>query len=239
MKFSGGRGFTLIEMLVVIAIICILASMLSPALQNALKVTRGMVCANNQKQLLLAHFQYANENCSFIPFGKITAVNAGKDYPYQRATQLLMFCGYLEASSKGTQLIFDKDTPARCPAFGFSEANTLEIDGRTWGTEATMENQKYQGSYGYNDHLHLLASSFLRDSKIHAPSRVCLLLDMLSKYDVNGSYHLPYNDGDSRTGPWHQNQGSNLGFFDGHVKLYPIVPKRPIASTYIEPWKVR
>lgn len=55
------KGFTLVEMLVVIAIISILASLLMPSLQNALSAARGIECANRQRQLFLATSQYTSD----------------------------------------------------------------------------------------------------------------------------------------------------------------------------------
>ena len=60
-------GFTLVELLVVIAVIAILAALLLPSLAKAKESARRIRCASNLKQILLAAGIYADENNDRFP----------------------------------------------------------------------------------------------------------------------------------------------------------------------------
>ena len=62
-------GFTLIKLLVVIAIIGILAAMLLPALNKARQTAKKASCLSNVKQITLASIMYAGDNDECLPFG--------------------------------------------------------------------------------------------------------------------------------------------------------------------------
>lgn len=70
---SYRQRFTLVELMVVIAIILILASILSPMLRKAQLQAKALACMNNQKQTLFAQALYSGDHSGIIavssPYG--------------------------------------------------------------------------------------------------------------------------------------------------------------------------
>jgi prepilin-type N-terminal cleavage/methylation domain-containing protein/prepilin-type processing-associated H-X9-DG protein len=65
MKRQGRRGFTLVELLVVITIISMLMALLMPAVQSARESGRRATCMNNQKNVSLAALNYESARRAF------------------------------------------------------------------------------------------------------------------------------------------------------------------------------
>jgi prepilin-type N-terminal cleavage/methylation domain-containing protein len=66
-KPRRAHAFTLVELLIVIAIIAILAALLLPALTRAKELSRRTACSQNLRQLSLALALYAADNRDLLP----------------------------------------------------------------------------------------------------------------------------------------------------------------------------
>ena len=86
-KRCGGGGFTLVELLVVIAIIAVLLALLMPAMSKARKQARMVQCQSNMRQVGQALLMYAQRSNGWLfpPDGHSSVVDAnGNPDPNQR-----------------------------------------------------------------------------------------------------------------------------------------------------------
>ena len=93
---SRRGGFTLVELLCVIAILGLLVALLLPAVQSAREAARRTSCSNNIKQISLGILQYESANAAFPPAG----------LPLNLALQ----------NSSGATYYWQQDTPQTWPS---------------------------------------------------------------------------------------------------------------------------
>jgi prepilin-type N-terminal cleavage/methylation domain-containing protein/prepilin-type processing-associated H-X9-DG protein len=126
----GNRnGFTLLEMLVVLAIIGVLLSLVVPAVQKVREAANRMTCRNHLKQLSLACHAYHDSLGCFPPGGTSTGTDQGSwlvyllPYLEQEALyqQIRRFSTIPEAAAAGA--LPAKLPGGRCPSDSWDPSN--------------------------------------------------------------------------------------------------------------------
>lgn len=116
------RAFTLIEMLIVIAIIGILAALLLPALQGALEAGREVSCANNLRNISIVSENFASENGGkYMPAAATTTVGDFPTTTYGGSQHPSMLIGYnagLPTASWGSMPVDKVTGTFLCPTDG-------------------------------------------------------------------------------------------------------------------------
>ena len=108
---SRSRGFTLVELLVVIVIIGMLIAMLFPALQKVRESARKMQCSNNLKQLGTALQNYESTNHYLPPSSLWARKDATTQQPQETWSWLVQLLPYADSSTMYGTLTFRRGNP--------------------------------------------------------------------------------------------------------------------------------
>lgn len=141
------QRFSLIELLIVIAIIAILAGMLLPALQQAKKVARSAICKSNLKQVATWGFSYAMDYNETLPTNGI-----GK-YPEISNTNWYEKCEYWKPGVKSGTILHCPEassviTPRTTVYYGDYALN-WHLGGRKAGDSPVLPKMRYLTSNKY------------------------------------------------------------------------------------------
>jgi prepilin-type N-terminal cleavage/methylation domain-containing protein len=153
-------AFTLVELLVVLAIIGLLVAILLPAVQAAREAARRMACQSNLRQLALAALNHESARGHF-PVGYFRGAGPGECGPNSPAWSWLAEClPYLEQQtayeSAGVPRGLLQDTPIvsqsfpifLCPSDGYARRGPSTNRGNLDGLPIGLTN--YQGVSGAN-----------------------------------------------------------------------------------------
>jgi len=227
LKIRESRGFTLVELLVVIGIIALLIAILLPVLNKARSAAMLTRCMSNHRQLMMGMFLYVNDSRGWAPQYSVTnnAVSPAENYRWYNEPLIGKYIGNRQRKSDvspTTAVIY-------CPEYlnshrsggsdPYSSANAdntgIGITVRAGAKLARNESPAIPG--------------LVQFTSVRISSRMIVLVDVYSGFRWEKFY---YNEpGFSSTGGnlagcvayWHSNNTTVASFADGHVEPFRAI----------------
>ena len=168
------RGFTLVELLVVITIIGILIALLLPAVQAAREAARRSQCVNNLKQIGLGLHLHA-ESKGFLPDGHYWKAGSDGNTDGDEATWITYLLPYVEQSGLAAAIDLSKGfgcgdnatvISTALPLFECPSADPVKFQ-RAW---VSIPPGWARGSYAANNGIGPMRESTTDDLPLHRPA---------------------------------------------------------------------
>ena len=240
-KFFFKEAFTLVELLVVIAVIAILAALLLPALAAAKMQAYRINCVSNQKQLILAWTIYAGDN------GERLVLNGGTNTTTSAKAPLWVFGGnHGSADTLTNRLYLVGPTYALfAPLLPGERIYKCPADKSLWPWNASGKMVQEMRSYAMNCYVGTAGlilpvtvntasyRIYTKSSQLNADSPVNRFVFM----DVNpANICTPAFGVDMALGTWihypsglHRKRGV-MAFADGHVEVHHWLDSRTLPQ---------
>lgn len=186
-RSASSRAFTLIELMVVIGVIAVLASMLLPVLHKSKQKGQGTLCLNNLRQLILGWTMYAHEYDDWLaPNSDGERAGKDRDRPSWVAgwlrtdlesggkydsTNVALLVGKQYAGTGSIGPYVGEAKIYRCPA----DKSRVTIEGATYNRVRSMSMNAYMNGNGVWQSPDYV--TFQKLSGIQRPSDMWVLLD--------------------------------------------------------------
>jgi prepilin-type N-terminal cleavage/methylation domain-containing protein/prepilin-type processing-associated H-X9-DG protein len=200
-------GFTLVELLMVLAILAVLFAILLPVLLRAKAGARNATCVTHLGEICRAARMYADDNDRTIVPAR-TAVTAF-------GTKGITWCVILQPYLRSDKILICAEDKSPQPA-----AQSTDVP-HSYGINYNLAYNNLWGPYPF-----VTSMSFVQRT-----SDVILFFEILGSVQAMGSAYTSY--GISRVDARHNGRG-NFAFLDGHVKGY--TPTQVRNPAYWDPF---
>ena len=226
------RGFTLVELLVVIAVIAILMAILMPSLKLAKDQAYAAVCVSNLRTLSLGWFMYADDNDGILVEGHIPRHNnpphiwwvlapQDENGTYTSDSPPGIFEDKLRGIRRGKLFPYVKDVDVyHCP----NDRRKRDA------TQLAFRSYSITGGMNGEDKYAFSGRAIETYDEIKNPSIKIVFVEESDDRGWNMGSWVVNPTGDTwidPLAPWH-NKRSTLGFADGHSEKHRWVDERTI-----------
>jgi prepilin-type N-terminal cleavage/methylation domain-containing protein len=222
------KGFTLLELLVVVAVMAILAAMLFPAVNNAKAKVKRTTCGNNLRQINLGVRMYSDDSRDATPSPGTASARTNFVSLYSGYKDLMKSYVGLNGASSSRHRLFACPGDTFFPSFVLPDTNTpASYVRQSLHAHPVFDHSSYAFNGGDNKTRTFEAGSWkapgltgLKLSSIKRPARTVLIAEASAL--APWSWHNPQWPDVPREPLTYNDARNMVSFVDGHVSYLRI-----------------